>query len=107
MSGTPISSLHGLEGVVLLADFQIMADAGKDLSSSEFVSVVDEKLAELGALRLSDQPPAFGIIDADRARLARAAREELATVVRIDEPPFDLNAVITHFDKLWRKRGGV
>jgi predicted nucleotidyltransferase component of viral defense system len=84
-------------------DLQLLANAGKDLSSTEFVSVVDLKLAELGALPLAKQPPAFGITDADRVRFDRAARAELATVVRIGDPPFDFEALAAHFDALWGK----
>jgi predicted nucleotidyltransferase component of viral defense system len=84
-------------------DLQALADAGKDLTSREFITMVDQKLAELGAARVAEQPSAFGIPDTDRARLARRARDELATVVRIDEPPFDLDAMIARFDALWDK----
>jgi predicted nucleotidyltransferase component of viral defense system len=84
-------------------DLLLLANAGKDLASPEFVAMVDRKLEELGALPLAQQPSAFGISEADRAGFHRSARAELATVVRVDDPPFDLDAMIARFDALWRK----
>jgi predicted nucleotidyltransferase component of viral defense system len=86
-------------------DLQLLASAGKDLSSAEFLSVVDRKLAELGALPLAKQPAAFGLSNAERAKFDRSARAELATVVRVGESPFDLGAMIAHFNALWGKAG--
>jgi len=85
-------------------DLQLLANAGKDLSSPEFVSVTDRKLAELGAQPLANQPARFGISDTERATFDRSARIQLATVVRVGEPQFDLDATIAYFDGLWGKR---
>jgi predicted nucleotidyltransferase component of viral defense system len=84
-------------------DLLLLANAGKDLASPEFVAMVDRKLEELGALPLAKQPTAFGISEADRAGFHRSTRAELATVVRVDDPPFDLDAMIARFDALWGK----
>ncbi|HEY6555898.1 MAG TPA: hypothetical protein VI072_01440 [Polyangiaceae bacterium] len=62
---------------------------------------MDAKLAELGAPALANQSPAFGKTASERATLLRAAREELPTVLRIDDPPFDLDAMLARFDALW------
>jgi predicted nucleotidyltransferase component of viral defense system len=86
-----------------LYDLLLLANAGKDLTSPEFVAMVDRKLEELGALPLAKQPSAFGISGADRAGFHRSTRVELATVVRVDDPPFDLDAMIARFDALWGK----
>ena len=82
-------------------DLGALLNAGADMASSGFVALVDRKLAELGAPPLSEQPPSFGLTPAQRETLAQAARSDLARVVRLTEPPFDLDSVLTRYDQLW------
>lgn len=84
-------------------DLEQLILAGKDLSSSQLISLVNDKLAELGAAALAQQPRAFGMTSAERATLKRAAKEELRTVLRVDEPELDLDALLARFDTLWKK----
>lgn len=86
-------------------DLEQLAKAGRDFASPDFLSLVDAKLAELDALPMAGQPPAFGLTPSQRATLERAAREELPTVLRIDDPPFDLAAMLSRFDALWADVG--
>ncbi len=83
-------------------DLDSLAEAGKDFNSVQFVRLVDAKLAELDAPPLLQQPPGFGMTDAERNRLIRAAGDELRSVLRVNAPPFDLLAVLSRFDRLWR-----
>lgn len=84
-------------------DLDQLAKAGNDFSSPEFLSLADAKLAELGAPAMADQAPAFGMTPSERATLERAAREELPTVLRVDDPPFDLDAMLNRFDAVWNR----
>jgi hypothetical protein len=40
----------------------------------------------------------------ERDALRLAAREELPTVLRVDDPPFDIDAMLARFDALWTNR---
>ncbi|HEY6556304.1 MAG TPA: nucleotidyl transferase AbiEii/AbiGii toxin family protein [Polyangiaceae bacterium] len=84
-------------------DLDQLERAGKDFSSAEFLALVNAKLAELDALPMASQSPAFGMTPSERATLQRAAREELPTVLRMDDPPFDLDGMLARFDALWAK----
>ncbi len=84
-------------------DLEQLALAGKDFCSPELTALVDAKLAELAAPTLTQQPASFGMTPAERAALKRAASEELRAVLRIDEPEFDLDAMLGRFDALWKK----
>lgn len=84
-------------------DLDQLASADKDLASPRLTALVDQKLAELGAPALAKQPGSFGMTPAERATLKRAAKAELRTVLRIDEPEFDLDAMLGRFDGLWKK----
>lgn len=84
-------------------DLDQLAIADKDLSSPKLTALVDQKLAELGAPTLSQQPGSFGMTSAERATLKRAAKEELRAVLRVDDPEFDLDAMLGRFDTLWNK----
>jgi predicted nucleotidyltransferase component of viral defense system len=84
-------------------DLARLLDARADLTSGEFVQLVDRKLAELDASPLRDQPPSFGL-DARRLKLLQGAvGTELRAVLRADAPAFALEATLTRFDKLWKK----
>jgi len=84
-------------------DLSLLAKEGVDMASAEFVRVLDAKLAEVGVAPLSEQPPSFSLTGSRRtAALDGSAR--LAAVLRIDEPPFELDQVLRFYDKLWEKR---
>jgi hypothetical protein len=83
-------------------DLGALLDAGADMASSDFVALVNRKLAELDAPPLAEQPVSFGLTPAQREALEQAARSDLARVVRLTEPPFDLDSVLTRYDRLWQ-----
>jgi predicted nucleotidyltransferase component of viral defense system len=86
-----------------LYDLEQLARAGADLSSPEFISLVDAKLAELGAKPLREQPQSFGAAVGPRRRsLEMSLAHELRAVIRIDEPTLDLDATFARFNQLWR-----
>ena len=89
------------EAIRDLYDLDRLLDRGADLASKAFVSLVDQKLSELGAPPLSAQAPSLGLTGARRRRFEQGARKELAAVLRAGAPPFDLDAVAARFDKLW------
>lgn len=85
-------------------DLEQLALAGSDLASTEFVEMVDRKLAELKALPLGQQPASFALGNGNRkAKLEASAKVELGAVLRADEPPFELQAMLDRFDRLWKK----
>jgi hypothetical protein len=78
------------------------ARAGADLSSRRFIRLVDAKLAEIDAPPLREQPASFGAAAGPRRRALEASvARELQAVLRIDEPPFDLEATFERFNALW------
>ena len=82
-------------------DLDRLLDAGADLSSAQFVGLVDAKLAELKALPLARQGRSFAL-DANRRRtLEGGLARDLPAVLRADAPPFDLDAMLARFDRLW------
>ena len=84
-------------------DLDRLLDAGADLSSREFVALVDAKLAELKAAPLARQGRSFAL-DANRRRKVQAGlARDLPGVLRAGAPPFDLEAVLARFDRLWGK----
>lgn len=86
-------------------DLDRLLEAGADLSSAEFLELVDAKLAELKAPPLARQGGAFGL-DANRRRaLVAGLARDLPAVLRVGAPPFDLDAMLARFDRLWEKRG--
>jgi hypothetical protein len=50
-------------------------------------------------------PSSFGLTPVQRAHLAGPGSKRLASVLRVDAPPFDLERVLKHFDALWNKTG--
>lgn len=82
-------------------DLDRIADAGLDLSSDEFLSLVDVKLTELDAAPFEQQRQPFGLDDARRRRLTVGVRTELQAVLRMDAPDFDLDAMLRRFQRLW------
>ena len=83
-------------------DLGLLARLGADMNSKEFRKLVDAKLAELSALPLEEQPASFGL-SAERRKALQADRKLLESVVRIDEPRFDLQSVLDHYNALWGK----
>jgi len=83
-------------------DLDLFAKRGLDMSSPEFERVVDGKLAEVGALPLREQPASFGL-DKKRRSFVEAARPSLTSVLRLDEDDFDLQGVLSFYDRLWKK----
>jgi hypothetical protein len=84
-------------------DLALFAAAEVDVASKEFVEVLNVKLAELDAPPLADQPASFGLTG-ERRVLVEAGMTRLAGVVRIDEPRFDLDSVLEHYNRLWERR---
>jgi predicted nucleotidyltransferase component of viral defense system len=84
-------------------DLDRLLHAGADLSSPEFMELVDAKLAELNAPPIARQGRSFAL-DANRRRKVEAGLAlDLAAVLRADAPAFDLEAMLARFDQLWRK----
>jgi len=76
-------------------DLGLLARSGADMASRGFCRLVDRKLAEVDARPLSRQPPTFGLTARQRTEV-NAGRRSLQSVVRVDEPEFDLDAVLRH-----------
>jgi hypothetical protein len=84
-------------------DLDRLLDAGADLSSPEFMELVDAKLAELNAVPRARQGGSFAL-DANRRREVEAGMvRDLPAVLRADAPAFDLEAMLARFDRLWRR----
>ena len=84
-------------------DLERFRVAGEDLSSPAFIKLVDAKLAELGAAPLARQGPSFGLDAKRRRRVEAGLARDLPAVLRAAAPPFDLDAMLGRFDRLWRK----
>jgi len=82
-------------------DLALLAKAGADLSSCEFLALVDRKLAELHHPPLAAAVPAFGLNVERRRALEASIRKDLASVVRLGEPAFDIDEVIETFAARW------
>ncbi|HEY2516589.1 MAG TPA: nucleotidyl transferase AbiEii/AbiGii toxin family protein [Polyangiaceae bacterium] len=85
-----------------LYDLEQLARAGADLSSTDFVRLVDAKLAELGAPPLRGQARSFRAGTGPRRKaLETSVVRELQAVLRVDEPPLDLENIFERFNRLW------
>jgi hypothetical protein len=84
-------------------DLERLAEEGADLSSREFIALVDRKLAELNERPLHEQPPSFGVTDRRRRALEAGLRRELPAVLRAGAPAFELDKTLSRFDRLWQK----
>jgi predicted nucleotidyltransferase component of viral defense system len=82
-------------------DLDRLREAGADLSSPDFITLVDTKLAELKAAPIRQQPPRAAVDARRRARLDASQRSELPSVLRRDAPSFELDAVLEHLESLW------
>lgn len=82
-------------------DLDRLLDAGADLTSAQFVELVDAKLAELKAPPLARPGRSFGL-DANRRRAPEAGLvRDLPAMLRAGAPPFDLYAMLARHDRLW------
>ncbi len=82
-------------------DLGLLLECGADMDSQEFVDLVDLKLAEIGERDLAHQPARFGLVGARLRSVERARAKALEAVVRLDEPPFDLEQLIIVYDERW------
>jgi len=64
--------------------------------------LVDVKLAELGALPIDEQPESFGLSSEGRKAL-QGDLHLLESVLRVGDPPFDLQSVLDAYNALWDK----
>jgi hypothetical protein len=85
-------------------DLQLLLDTGADFVSPDFITLVDQKLAELDHVSLAQAKPSFGLTPEQRAHLKGPGLKRLESVMRLDAPRFDLEAVLDQFDRLWDKR---
>jgi hypothetical protein len=84
-------------------DLDRLRESGADLSSSSFIGLVDEKLAELHALPMGKQSKSFGLTEKRRRQVEAGLTRDLPAVLRMDAPEFDLDGMLARFDRLWRK----
>jgi len=84
-------------------DLDRLRESGADLSSSSFIGLVDEKLAELRALPMAKQSKSFGLTEKRRRQVEAGLTRDLPAVLRMDAPEFDLEGMLARFDRLWRK----
>ena len=82
-------------------DLALLAKAGVDLTSDDFLALVDAKLAELKHPSLRSAAAVFALTPERRRQLEASVRKDLPAVLRIGEPHFDLGAMLTHFANLW------
>jgi predicted nucleotidyltransferase component of viral defense system len=84
-------------------DLEQLAKRGFDLSSADFIRLVDSKLAEFPAPPMNSQPRDLGLTGERRRKLEESLKRELPAVLRVDAPAFDLNAAAERFMTLWRE----
>lgn len=82
-------------------DLERFAEVGADLTSPEFVELVNVKLRELGAPPIDQQPRPLGVTPARRRALEQGLRTELPAVLRASAPLFDLDRMLQRFERLW------
>jgi predicted nucleotidyltransferase component of viral defense system len=100
-----VRAAHTRDAIRDFYDLARLADQGADFTSRKFITLVDEKLAELGAEPLAKQPASFGLTPARRAALEASLRRELPAVLRRGAPGFELDAMLAGFDRKWKKVG--
>jgi hypothetical protein len=74
------------------------------MGSVDFIALVDQKLTEVGSRQLSQQPPSFGLTE-QHHRVLGGKVDALESVLRFDEPKFNLQKVVDDYDSLWGKSG--
>jgi predicted nucleotidyltransferase component of viral defense system len=85
-------------------DLDRLMDAGADFSSKSFLELVDAKLAEIGTPALARQGRSFGMTAKRRNALDASLGHDLPAVLRKDAPPFDLDAMLRRFDRVWSRK---
>ena len=83
-------------------DLGIFLD-GHDLTSKDFVALVDRKLAEWPAPRLEDQGPNFGKSAVQLLRLERSVASRLMPQLPPGAPAFELDRVLSAYNNLWNR----
>jgi len=86
-------------------DLDRLLEKGFDFTSPAFVELVDLKLAEVDAAPLNDQPPSFDLDREHRQRLDASHNRDLIPVLRKGAPAFDLDAMLSRFNRLWGPDG--
>jgi predicted nucleotidyltransferase component of viral defense system len=84
-------------------DLDRLNESGADLSSSSFIKLVDEKLAELRAVPMAKQGKSFRLTEKRRRQVNARLARDLPAVLRTDAREFDLDGMLARFDRLWRK----
>lgn len=75
-------------------DLGQLIDAGADLSSPAFIELVDAKLAEPDGPPLRELPRDLGLTGVRRARLLQSIAGDLPAMLRVNAPPFNLDATV-------------
>lgn len=83
-------------------DLGLLNAAGYDFDSAEFVALANEKLAELKHAPLEQHERPFDLTSERRSAVEASLKKDLPAVVRLGEPPFDLEALINAFAGRWR-----
>jgi Nucleotidyl transferase AbiEii toxin, Type IV TA system len=83
-------------------DLDRLHERKADLVSKGFIELVDAKLAELGAPPMAKQTEPFGLTEKRRRQVEAGLERDLPAVLRTDAPEFDLDAMLSRFDRLWR-----
>ncbi|HZN95005.1 MAG TPA: nucleotidyl transferase AbiEii/AbiGii toxin family protein, partial [Myxococcales bacterium] len=84
-----------------LYDLDRFAEARADLTSEDFLQLVNLKLHELGSPPLEQQPHPLGLTPQRRRELERSLRTELPALLRAKAPSLDLERVLARFEQLW------
>jgi hypothetical protein len=84
-------------------DLGLLIQAKVDLSSEEFVALVNAKLAEVQHPALSAQREPFGLTPERRRAVEASLLKDLPAVLRLDERPFNLDEVLRRFQGIWGK----
>lgn len=85
-------------------DLDQLLAAGNDFTSESSKALVDQKLSELQAPRLCDQPGSFGLTVAELRQLKTQTRKGLQAVLRAGAEPFDLDTMLASFNEAWHSR---
>ena len=86
-------------------DLDRLLDAGKDFGSTDFLNLVDTKLAELKAPPVREHARVFNLDDRRVKLLRERHKTDLPAVLRADAPAFDLDTMLARFEKLLGRSG--
>jgi hypothetical protein len=84
-------------------DLSLLAMRDADLSSEEFLALVDRKLAELGHRPLKEHEFPFELTGERRKAVEASLERDLPAVVRLGERSLDLDALLKTFSARWCK----